>query len=212
MTKRLLLAGLYHETHTFLEGRTGLADFEVRRGCELLTAAGDGSPLAGAVEAARELGWELVPTIDHRALPGPIVEDAAVEGFWCEFEELSRPALSRGIDGVYLILHGAMVSESLDDVEGEVLARIRRLLGKSSAPIGGVFDLHANFTAAMAQHSDALVAYRENPHVDAEEAARRAARLLDRVLSHRIRCATAWLPAGLLWPPTGTATAEEPMR
>ena len=63
---RVLLAGLFHETHTFLSGVTGLAEFQRREGDELRTAEGDGSPLAAMLEVGRECGWEIVPVIDLR--------------------------------------------------------------------------------------------------------------------------------------------------
>src|SRR5262245_12921882 len=136
---RVLLAGLFHETHTFLEGRTTLADFEVREGDQLWSAENDGSPLAGALGVAREVAWDVIPVIDLRATPGPTVEDAVVERFWTAVESaLTRQA--HRIDGVYLVLHGAMVSESLLDVEGEIMARLRRELGVD-VPVCGVLDL-----------------------------------------------------------------------
>ena len=74
---RVLLAGLFHETHTFLSGVTGLAEFQRREGDELRTAEGDGSPLAAMLEVGRECGWEIVPVIDLRATPGPTVAPPA---------------------------------------------------------------------------------------------------------------------------------------
>ena len=62
--KRILLAGLFHETHTFLESTTALSDFAVRRGPELLLSEDDGSPLAGALAVARECGWQVLPAMD----------------------------------------------------------------------------------------------------------------------------------------------------
>ena len=57
MSHRVLLAGLFHETHTFLDGRTPLDDWTILRGDELLSARGDASPLAGAISVADECGW-----------------------------------------------------------------------------------------------------------------------------------------------------------
>src|SRR5258707_14232550 len=81
MPKRVLFAGLFHETHTFLEGTTGLRDFAVLRGGELLRCAGDSSPLGGALESAREFGWEAVPAVDFRASPIATVEGEGVATF-----------------------------------------------------------------------------------------------------------------------------------
>lgn len=207
MMKKVIIAGLYHETHTFLEGRTTLEDFEVQRGEALLSCVGDVSPLAGAVETGIECQWEIVPVIDMRAVPGPIVDDRAVEVFWREFSA----SLNDVPDGILLVLHGAMVAESLDDVEGEILERTRRIVG-NTIPVCGVIDLHSNFTARMAEHSDGLIAYRENPHTDAKAAARDAALLLDRLMRTGERPVTVWHQPRIMWPPTGTATADEPMR
>jgi len=208
MAKKVIIAGLYHETHTFLEGRTTLEEFEIRHGKDLLSSVGDVSPLAGAVETGLEAGWEMIPTIDLRAVPGPIVDDRTVEFFWHEFETHWRQGVD--VDGILLILHGAMVAESFDDVEGEILARIRKVVG-NTIPVCGVIDLHANFTARMAQYSDGLVAYRQNPHTDAKAAARDAALLLDRLMRTGEKPATLWHQPALMWPPTGTSTADEPM-
>ncbi|MBI5757753.1 MAG: M81 family metallopeptidase [Planctomycetales bacterium] len=211
MAKRVLLAGLFHETHTFLSGRMGLSEFEIRVGGELLTAEGDGSPLAGVLSVACDAGWEVIPVIDLRATPGPTVADEVVERFWQEFVAAVDRERARGIDGVYLVLHGAMVSESCLDVEGELLERIRQLLGES-IPVCGVLDLHGNISERTAQFSHGFVAYRENPHADACQAAKDGALLLDRLLRTGERPVTVWEHPPLMWPPPGTGTAFEPMR
>jgi microcystin degradation protein MlrC len=210
--KRVLLAGIFHETHTFVPGSTTLKDFRVRRGEELWEAEGDGSTLAGALRIARERDWEVIPIIDLSATPGPTVADEVVETFWAAFQETARRETGRRIDGVYLNLHGAMVGESFLDVEGELLRRIRRLDGLTGTPVCGVLDLHGNFTAGMARHTDALISYRENPHTDAHTAAMDGARLLDHLMYGGERPVTVWEHPPLLLPPTATGTADEPMR
>ncbi|MFA6543298.1 MAG: M81 family metallopeptidase [Limisphaerales bacterium] len=206
MSKRVLFAGLFHETHTFLDGTTGLGDFTIARDDAMLRCAGDSSPMGGALECARAHGWEVVPAVDFRASPSAMVEDEVVEVF-CR-EMLARIVLP--LDAVYLVLHGAMVSQSFDDVEGEVLTRLRKVIGPE-VPVFGVFDLHANFTRGMADLSNCLVAYRENPHTDARRAAQTAAELLHRCLTTGRVPRTFWQHPPVIWPPTGTATACEPM-
>ena len=210
--KRVLLAGLFHETHTFLEGRTSLGEFEISRGDELLNRRGDASPLGGFLEVADECGWEVLPTIDYRATPGATVGDEVFESFWAEFQERAQPRLTEGIDAIFLVLHGAMVSQSYPDVEGELLFRIRQLSRAARLPIFGVYDLHANFTWEMASGAECLVAYRKNPHTDAREAAARAARFLQRRFETGQRTRTIWLGTDVVWPPTGVATAANPMK
>lgn len=203
---RILIAGLFHETHTFLEGITPLSDFQIRRGVEMLDCKGDSSPLGGVLELADEVGWEMVPAADYRAQPSPTVEDEVVEAFW---SDVASVAASERYDAVYLVLHGAMTTLSILDVEGEVL---RRLRGVTDVPVFGVFDLHANFSPKMATLADCLVGYRENPHTDAREAGLIAARLLHRCLSTGKRPHMQLAHPGLLWPPTGTGTATDPMQ
>ncbi len=210
MSKRVLLAGLFHETNTFVAGHTGLEDFTVREGEALLQSEADASPLSGALAVADKRGWDLLPVIDMRAMPSATVADEVVDRFWTSFEQaFGREA---PVDGIFLVLHGAMVSKSLADVEGELLRRIRALPGGTRIPLCGVMDLHANTTAEMARWSTGLVAYRENPHTDALEAAARGAELLDRLMCTGELPATLWAHPPLVWPPTGTGTAEDPMR
>jgi microcystin degradation protein MlrC len=227
MRHRVLIAGLFHETHTFLAERTPWAAFAVRRGEELLAARGDGSPLAGALDIATEQGWELIPTIDLRATPSGTVEDEVFERFWSELRTPAESALRQGVDGVYLVLHGAMATESVRDVEGELVRRLRALPNGDRVPIGGVLDLHGNISRAFAEQTQAFVAYRQNPHVDACAAARDGARLLDRVMQLRGTSVSPLTPPqasrprhsvtvhaapNIVWPPTGVGSDDDPMR
>jgi microcystin degradation protein MlrC len=209
--KRILLAGLYHETNTFVAETTGLDRFSTRRGAELLACAGDGSPIDGFLEVAAAEGWTVVPSASFGATPSGPVADAVLDAFWSALAEDYRAAAPGGIDAVYLALHGAMVTESLEDPEGELLRRIRALPGGASLPIFGVFDLHASVSPQMAANANGLVAYRENPHTDARDAASRAARLLARCLRERRVPQMEHVAVPVLWPPTGTGTASPPM-
>ena len=212
MRRRVLIAGLFHETHTFLTERTPWSAFSVRRGQEFFSARGDGSPLAGVLEVADERGWDVIPTIDARATPSGTVRDNAFEQFWSELRDVAESALQRGIDGIYLVLHGAMATESIRDPEGELVRRLRALPRGREVPMGGVLDLHGNISREFAEATQAFVAYRKNPHTDACEAARDGARLLDRVMLPGRWPITLHAAPGIVWPPTGVSTQDEPMR
>ena len=209
---RILVAGLFHETHTFVDDTTGLQSFFTSYGDEFLKRQGDGSPLGGFLETAARFGWEVIPTVDMRASPSGIVEDEVVETWWIAFVKHTEEALKKGVDAIYLVLHGAMVSRSLEDVEGELLERIRAMKGAAGVPIFGVYDLHAHFTARMARHANCLVGYRENPHTDGCAMAIHAAELLQRTLTGAGTPTQFWRHARVMWPPTGTGTADPPMR
>ncbi len=211
MRKNVAIAGIFHETHTFVGTQTERSDFRWLEGDEILSVRGSGSPLDGVLELAEESNWDIAPIIDINANPSGMVVDEVVHAFWDVLIRDLKRLTSSGIDGIYLVLHGAMVSESYDDVEGETLKRIRAVTG-ATLPICGVFDLHANFTACMAEHSNGLVAYCKNPHTDAKAAARKGAALLDQLMRENISSKTYFQQTSIVWPPEGTATSNEPMR
>ena len=212
MRRRVLIAGLFHETHTFLAERTPWSSFSVRRGNEFFTARGDASPLAGVLEIADERGWDVIPTIDARATPSGTVEDNVFEQFWSELRNIAEQALKARLDGIYLVLHGAMATETIRDPEGELVRRLRGLPHVHKIPICGVLDLHGNISREFSETTQAFIAYRKNPHTDACEAARDGARLLDRVMNSDRWPVTLHAAPGIVWPPTGVGTDDDPMR
>jgi microcystin degradation protein MlrC len=70
------------------------------------------------------------------------------------------------VDGVILVLHGAMVADGYDDCEGDVISRVRAIVGPK-VPIGVSLDLHCHFTQKMLTEADAIICYKEYPHTDA---------------------------------------------
>ena len=210
---RILLAGFFHETHTFVSDRTLLDDFTIRRGDALMARAGDGSTVDGFLEVAAKEGWQVIPVAEYTALPSGPIEHGVLEAFCEELAAGVAAALDEGgLAGIWLALHGAGVTTECVDVEGEILSRLRQVRGAETLPVFGVFDLHATFTDAMARQASALVAYRENPHTDARAAAVLSARLLALSLRDGVvpRMLARRLP--LIWPPTGTGTSDTPMR
>ena len=78
---------------------------------------------------------------------------------------LERLAEALPVDGVLLELHGAMVTERCPDAEGELLRRVRQVVGPD-LPVVATLDLHANISPEMVEHATALVGYDTYPHVD----------------------------------------------
>lgn len=208
----ILLAGLFHETHCFTDDQTGLEAFKITRGAALLERAGDGSQIAGFLSVASREGWHVIPAISYEAFPSGLVEHSVFEIFWSELLPILRQAIIDGLDGIFLSLHGAMVTTNEDDPEGELLRRIRTLRGAEEIPIFGVFDLHANFSPAMARLCNGLLGYRENPHIDARDCGAAAATLLARCLVSGVRPVVRFVQAPIIWAPSATATADQPMR
>lgn len=216
MASRVLFGGLFHETHTFLRTRTGIADFEAMAlhiGQEAINRnIGNGSPSAGFLEVAARSGWDVVPTVQMAAMPGGIVDDAVVALFRRHFFPVLEAEASE-LDGIFLVLHGAMVAENSDHPEADILAEIRGLLQarKLKIPVVCVLDLHANIPHKLIDNCSAAVAYRENPHRDAQETAVRAANILAELMETP-DIAQVHLPTRYVLPPTGVGSADEPMR
>ncbi len=186
---RILIAGYQHETNTFAPSLADWAAFNtgeafpafVRGQAMVDLLTGVNIPMGGFMDEARRLQWTLVPSAWAGASPSSYVTQDAFERISQAIIDDVRAALAQGLDGVYLDLHGAAVAEHADDSEGELIARIRQLVGPQ-VPIVGSLDLHANVTARMLRESDGLVAYRTYPHVDMAATGELAARLLQRRL------------------------------
>ena len=182
MALRIAVGGFLHESTTFVDQPTTWDDF-ARSGawpgaCEgeamLETLDGLNMGISGFVDEMRKAGHTIVPTTWGMAQPaGPVTAHA--------FERMSAALVDgyrrSGADVIFVELHGAMVADEYDDAEGELLRRIRAVVG--AAPIVGTLDLHVNMSDAMLAHADLLSAYRTYPHVDSSETGRRCARWLD---------------------------------
>ena len=212
---RIAVGGFHHETNTFALLKATFQDFELAGGQPALSrgdalfAAVDGVnlPITGGVDELRDRGHDLVPLSWCSAVPSAEVEQDAYERIVGDMLEMLERALP--VDGIYLCLHGAMVAEHLEDGEGELLRRIRALVG-NDIPISASLDLHTNITQEMVALSDVLDAYRTYPHVDMIETGRRAATHLDDLLSSGVRYHKAFCKAEFLVPLNWGCTFVEP--
>jgi microcystin degradation protein MlrC len=214
---RIAVGGFLHETNTFAPTKATYDDFvhgggwpRMEVGANVLkTLRHINVGLAGFIEAAEAEGWELVPTIFTAATPSAHVTQDA-------FERIAKVMIdgiaSAGrLDAVYLDLHGAMVTDHLDDGEGEILARVRQVIGKELALVVSL-DLHANVTPEMVEHADALIAYRTYPHVDMADTGRAVARHLALMLKTKQRFAKAFRQLPFLIPISWQCTNDQPTK
>jgi microcystin degradation protein MlrC len=211
---RIAVGGFQHETNTFAPQPATFADFEAPdawpglvKGADVFDAvAGINLPAAGFIDAARSSGHQLVPLTWCSATPsGRVTRDA--------YERISALLLDdlqaqRNIDAVYLDLHGAMVAEHIDDGDGELLRRVRALVGGDVRVIASL-DYHANVSPLMIDSADALIAFRSYPHVDMSEAGVRSMRCLSEI--HQQRLTARFQPLPFLIPLTSQCTLVEPM-
>jgi microcystin degradation protein MlrC len=214
---RIAVGGFLHETNTFAPTKATYADFVHGGGWPSMTQGADvlkvmrriNIGLAGFVEAAEQNGWELVPTIACGATPSAHVTKDAYERIVKVM--IDGIAAAGKLDAVYLDLHGAMVTEHLDDGEGEILARVRKTIG-NDVPLVASLDLHANVTPQMIEQADALIAYRAYPHIDMADTGRAAARHLALLLGTRQRFAKAFRQLPFLIAISWQCTNDQPTK
>ncbi len=187
MVFRVALIEFAHESNTFTRHSTGIGDFRNSRyllGGEMLARLCDTNcEIAGAAGAAERHGWQVVPILAPHANPGgPVRERARRE---ITAEALRRLAAAGPLDGVFVALHGAMVTETAQDGEGQFLRAIRAEIG-ADIPVAVTLDLHANIFDEFAEHVQIAVSYRSYPHVDMAARASEACDLLQRTMAGEI--------------------------
>jgi microcystin degradation protein MlrC len=217
---RIAFGGFQHETNTFAPSKATYDDFlkpgawpGLTRGEALFDAiAGINIPVAGYVEAATAQGHELLPLTWTNATPSAqVTEDAYERVSAMLLEDLAKLARLKDLDALYLDLHGAMVAEHVDDGEGELLRRVRDLVGPE-LPIAVSLDLHANVTQEMVDLSDYLDIYRTYPHVDMAATGRRVAVQLDALLKGEGGRFKAFRQMPFMIPLTSGCTYEGPAK
>jgi len=213
----LAVGGFQHETNTFAPTKASYAIFAQGGSWPALAegdaivprVAGANIPAAGAIATLHAAGHRTPGLVWAAASPSAHVTEDAFERIVGGIT--ARLAQVGPVDGVYLDLHGAMVTEHLDDGEGEILARVRRVVGPG-VPIVASLDLHANVTQRMMAFADGLVAYRTYPHVDMAETGKRAAQLLLRLVDRGAPFARAMRPLDFLTGLSSQSTFIEPGR
>lgn len=177
----ILVAGFQHETNTFAPTRATYESF-VRgedfpglvRGEGIFDLLNVNLPASGFINFVRERGHSVTPVIWAGAGASAHVTTDAYERIAGEIVEATKSA---SFDAIYLDLHGAMVAEHLDDGEGELLTRIRAVVGPDMKIVVSL-DSHANVTECILALASGVVAYRTYPHIDMADTGRRAGELL----------------------------------
>ena len=196
---RLLLATMSHETNTFSPVPTRTERF-CRNGTTLLVGQeavdfyrGTGTCMGGYLAVAEEAGATVVVPVCASAPPSGPVESEAYETF-CTL--ITEAVAQGGFDGIWLDLHGAMVTDRFDDGEGELLRRIRAI--DPVTPLCVAYDMHANVFDAMVANAQVVTGYQTYPHIDQRQTAERAARALLRVMRGDVKPTSAWRSAPML--------------
>ena len=172
MTKRVFIAALGTETNQFVPFPTGRRAYEehgVWRGDATKNEPTNfTAPMHVWRKETEKRGWTVIEGLATFAAPSGTTVRSVYEGFRDEILAGIKAALP--LDAVLINVHGAMVADGYDDCEGDLLAKVRAIVGPKVA-IGAEFDLHCHLSALMLDSADVLIGYKEYPHTDTMERA-----------------------------------------
>jgi len=206
---RLAVGAIIQESNSFVPARCPLdmfrADYLVC-GDELIgELRGTRTEVAGILAACEALGVTPVPLLaGHSCSYGPLT-DACYD--YLKTEMLSRLRAALPVDGIVVAMHGAMLVESEEDPEGDLIAAMREIAG--AVPIGVTLDLHAHVTPRMVEGATVLVGYSTYPHDDAFETGQHACRLIADTVRGKIRPAMAMTKAPMIVPANNGGTSGD---
>lgn len=213
---RIAVGGVHHETNCFVKPDTDFAYFCTHRDRPPLVRGedvfkwlrGTSFALAGFMKQM-EAQHELVPLLWTSGGAGGLVTADAFERIAGEL--VGRLSAAMPVDAVYLDLHGAMVAAPFEDGEGEILRRVRAVVGED-VPVVISLDYHSNVTPQMVDSTDALIAYLTYPHVDRAETGERAAAAMRVVLERGRPKGRALRKPNFLIPLNDQCTLVEPSK
>jgi microcystin degradation protein MlrC len=209
---RLAALGMAHETNTFASAAADYAAFEesgILRGDEIVRDyAGSHATMAGFLQARETYGVDVVPLLFTFTDPTGTITADAFERICGEMLGMLRD--QGPWDGVLLAQHGAAVSAEYPDMDGEVAARVRAIVGPG-VPIGMAPDMHANLSQKMVDNTTAIVVYRTNPHLDPRPRALECADIIIRTIKGEIRPVQALEMPPVVINIVKQFTGEEPM-
>jgi microcystin degradation protein MlrC len=207
---KFIIARMQHETNTFSPVPTPLVNFGPNGpyfGRDAYEAMkGTRTQMGAYLKLAEDFGAEIVTPVAGDSPPSGTVAAHA----YATMCDAILDAVDKGCDALFLDLHGAMVVETTDDGEGELLERIRKIA--PSTPIAVALDLHANLTDKMVRNCDVLTGYKTYPHIDAFEAGELAGKILIRYLKGEVKPVMAWGNRPVLAQTLRMCDLEYPMR
>ncbi|RXH07834.1 M81 family metallopeptidase [Bradyrhizobium guangzhouense] len=198
---RVFSAALATETNTFAPMPTGVSAFHERAyypaGKHPDAMQMHGGPLSAAREVGPSRGWTLIEGLVAAAVPNGIVTRTAYESLRDQLLADLKAALP--VDMVLLGMHGAMVADGYDDCEGDLLARVRQIVGPDTI-VGGTLDPHTHLSDAMVGNADLLICWKEYPHTDILERARELVDFCTALAEKRLELRVAVVDTGMIAP------------
>jgi microcystin degradation protein MlrC len=210
---KIAIGSLMQETNTFASVKTTLETFRsyyLLYGDELFTGYKDARvEVPGFIDVLREANVEITPLIAGFAASSGVLTRSTFDQLVNDLTTRLQAALP--VDGVLLALHGAMCVEDEPDAEGEMLEKVRAVVG-AEIPIGVSLDLHAHVTPRMIENATFIIGYQNYPHTDMYETGIRTARLILDTLHGRYQPKTAIAKRPMVLSPVNARTLEGPLK
>lgn len=183
---RIFTAALATETNTFspicVDRRAFEASLYAPPGQHPETPTLCTAPITVGRRVCAEKGWELIEGTAAWADPAGLVNRSTYEGL--RDEVLTQLEAAMPVDAVILGLHGAMVAAGYEDTEGDILARVRAIVGPDVL-VCAELDPHSHLTAKRLQAADFFVYFKEFPHTDFVDRAEDLWRIASQTLEGR---------------------------
>lgn len=208
--KRVLIAGMHHESNSFNPIVAGKEDFTVIHGEDIFNNLRDNDATTGIINTLREKGYEIIPTVFARAVPNGEVD----KGFYLDIKNeiinrAKKAFKEKPFDAITLAIHGSMRVKGMGEAEGDLLEALR--IEFPEVPIYAALDMHTTMTKRMHNNSDGFVGYKCAPHTDCTETGIHAANMTIHGLENNKTPKTAWVKVPIIIAGEQSATAVEPM-
>lgn len=209
--KRVLVAGLQHESNSFNPIVAGVNDFQVIRGAEIFNRFRENDPVTGVIKPLMEQGYEVVPTLFASAVPNGEVDYDFYMNVKAEIIRIAKEEQAKKpIDAITLALHGSMRVKGLGEAEGYLLEELRQIF--PNIPLFCSLDMHTTMTERMHNNCDGFVGYKCAPHTDRYETGVHASRMTIAALEDGFQPYSAWVKVPILIAGEQSSTTVEPMK
>jgi microcystin degradation protein MlrC len=212
MAKRVGVASIIQETNTFAAKHTTMQDFEIQGiwlGADVDTQSrGMNIEVAGSLAQLRTHGFDVIPLMRAWAMSGGVFLDVELAKMKALLKR--EIAAAGALDGLILNLHGALVNESDNHTDAQITEFAREILG-ADVPIVVTHDLHGNPSRRIVAASNALIGFRTYPHIDQGDTGRRAADLMNQLLTFNRALGTTLKKLNMIIPAETMGTNDQPL-
>ena len=176
---------LMQESNSFSPKKTSIDNFDIATTNELaLRKPSANLEFEGALNEISALDGTAVAIFNAFALPSGAIDKHSLNTL---INLLGRELKThQAMDAYVCCLHGAMIDESGNSADLQILRFIRKFVG-DAMPIALSLDLHANISQDFLELATVISGYKTNPHVDLSETGRRVVRLLAKTIAGEIK-------------------------